>query len=48
VYGEAVTKQIGAVAYVECSAETGENVSEGLERAVRCTITYINRSKKHG
>jgi Ras family protein A len=44
--GEAVAKRIGAVAYMECSAETGDGVMEVFEKAAR-ESKYLRFHRKH-
>jgi Ras homolog gene family, member A len=44
--GEAVAKKIGALAYMECSAETGDGVTEVFERAVR-ESKYLRFPRSH-
>jgi hypothetical protein len=41
--GEAVRKRIGAVAYLECSTETGEGCEEALRMAV---VALLDHEKK--
>jgi len=43
--GEKLAKEIGAVAYVECSSKTMENVNEVFDKAVRIVLTP--KPKKH-
>jgi Ras family protein A len=45
--GEAVAKKIGAVAYMECSAETGDNVMEVFDKAAR-ESKYLRFPRRDG
>lgn len=42
--GDAMARALHALAYVECSAKSGENVKDVFERAGRAALTYPNRS----
>ena len=44
--GEKVAKAIGATAYVECSALTGENLTDVFETAIRAAIKPKKKPKK--
>ena len=40
--GEAMRKKIGAVAYMECSAQTGVGIKDVFEEAIRAVIPRVS------
>ncbi|KAH7365134.1 hypothetical protein KP509_18G010600 [Ceratopteris richardii] len=46
IYGEELRKQIGAAAYVECSAKTQQNVKAVFDAAIRVVLQPPRQKKK--